>query len=558
MMRRAVRALSLLGAVCLGACISGSETGNPTKGLTGRIRTLDGLPAARARVKLVPAGYVPADPHAAAGLPSATTDAEGRFRFEGVDPGRYNLEAVNPSDGTRARLEGVEPDAGMGEVPVQTLGMPGSVSASLAGAGDTLTGFIYVPGSTYRAAVRASASVVELDSLPPGLIDSLIYGSEAGALPPRAFAWNLRVEPSGVSEASGANLAWRRTAALSVDGSATGAGLAATVAGFPLRIALPDSIRASARADGADLRVTNEKGAALPCEVQPQGASGGPGALWVRVDTVFADRPTTLRLYWDYGGSDPLPAPAKAGTVFPPDGYAGAWHLDEDPAAVSGKVPDATGQGNDGTAVGFGSAGALTSGAAGSALKFDGKAQYVGMRKAFDDPETFTVLIWFKADHSQGGRLFEFADKDTGTTNYWDRLLHIYKDGTLHYGIYPPDSAGKAAPAKSSYRIVGTADAYDDGAWHQAAARLSKDKGAVLYVDGERVANDPATHTAQIIKGYWRLGYGQLSGWGPTGTGEYFQGALDEFWVSQTALPDDFVKLSYENLKPGSRLVRWP
>ena len=66
MMRRAVKALALLGAAILGACISGSETGNPTKGLTGRIRTLDGLPAARARVKLVPAGYVPADPHAVA------------------------------------------------------------------------------------------------------------------------------------------------------------------------------------------------------------------------------------------------------------------------------------------------------------------------------------------------------------------------------------------------------------------------------------------------------------------------------------------------------------
>jgi len=42
------------------------------------------------------------------------------------------------------------------------------------------------------------------------------------------------------------------------------------------------------------------------------------------------------------------------------------------------------------------------------------------------------------------------------------------------------------------------------------------------------------------------------------GSGEYFQGSLDEFWAIHAALPDDFVKLSYENLKPGSRLIQWP
>ena len=79
-----------------------------------------------------------------------------------------------------------------------------------------------------------------------------------------------------------------------------------------------------------------------------------------------------------------------------------------------------------------------------------------------------------------------------------------------------------------------------------------------MFVDGARIANDPATRTAQIIKGYWRLGWGQLSAWAPAGSGEYFQGSLDEFWAMHAARADDFVKLSYENLKPGSRLIQWP
>jgi hypothetical protein len=551
-----VLAVAACLAACLLACIEGSETGNPAKGLTGRIRTLDGQPAARTRVVLVPEGFVPADPKAISALPADTTDAQGEYRFQGAAEGRYNLEAMNPADGSRSRLEGVEAAAGLSVAPTQTLAMPGSVSASLTGAGDTVNGFIYVPGSTFRAAVRASASVVRLDSLPAGFLDSLVYASTTDALAPRAFAWNLRVLPAGASQAEGPYLAWRRSALLAVDGGPGGAKLAKAVAGFPVRLALPDSVLASARADGSDLRVANEKGQALPCEIEQ--VSGSPGALWVRMDTVFADRPTPLRLYWDYGGRDSLPAAEKPGKVFTPaDGYAGAWHLNEDPAAANGKMIDASGQGNDGIPVGYSAPGANSAGVAGGSLKFDGKAQFMGTRIAFDDPETFTALIWFRADKSQGGRIFEFADKDTSRTVYFDRLLHIYKDGSVHFGIYPPDSAGKAPPTASTYRILGTAKGYDDGLWHQAAGRLS-DSGMAFFVDGARVANDPATHTAQVIKGYWRLGYDRISGWGPSGTGEYFQGSLDEFWAVHAALSDDFVKLSFENLKPGSGLVRWP
>ncbi|MBW8886154.1 MAG: hypothetical protein JF616_00235, partial [Fibrobacteres bacterium] len=95
--------------------------------------------------------------------------------------------------------------------------------------------------------------------------------------------------------------------------------------------------------------------------------------------------------------------------------------------------------------------------------------------------------------HGLGGRIFEFADKDTSRAAYWDRLLHLYPDGTLHYGVFPPDSAGKPPTTKSSFKILGTSKAYDDGAWHQVAVRLSPLEGQTLFVDGARIANDPAT-----------------------------------------------------------------
>jgi len=44
-------------------------------------------------------------------------------------------------------------------------------------------------------------------------------------------------------------------------------------------------------------------------------------------------------------------------------------------------------------------------------------------------------------------------------------------------------------------------------------------------------------------------------------TREYYvslRGSLDEFRVIHAALADDFVKLSFGNLKPGSRLILGP
>ncbi|MDQ3002167.1 MAG: hypothetical protein M3Y08_13020, partial [Fibrobacterota bacterium] len=77
-------------------------------------------------------------------------------------------------------------------------------------------------------------------------------------------------------------------------------------------------------------------------------------------------------------------------------------------------------------------------------------------------------------------------------------------------------------------------------------------------VDGIRVAHDPATVEAQNFRGYWRLGYGLLSEWAPAGTSLFFQGSMDEVWIAHADLSDDFVKLSFENQKIGSQLLKFP
>jgi hypothetical protein len=77
-------------------------------------------------------------------------------------------------------------------------------------------------------------------------------------------------------------------------------------------------------------------------------------------------------------------------------------------------------------------------------------------------------------------------------------------------------------------------------------------------VDGALVARNPAIVEAQNIPGYWRIGNGILAAWAPPGTSQFFQGTVDEAWIAHAELSDDYIRLSYENQKQGTPLLKYP
>lgn len=58
----------------------------------------------------------------------------------------------------------------------------------------------------------------------------------------------------------------------------------------------------------------------------------------------------------------------------------------------------------------------------------------------------------------------------------------------------------------------------------------------ILYLDGRKVAGDPATTTAVPYAGYWRIGYGNLSGWPTPPANYFFHGSLRFAAVYGTSL----------------------
>jgi signal peptidase I len=147
---------------------------------------------------------------------------------------------------------------------------------------------------------------------------------------------------------------------------------------------------------------------------------------------------------------------------------------------------------------------------------------------AIASTNVFSIVTWFRTSTTTGGRLVGWGSSRTGlTASGYDRHLYMTNAGQLVFGVYPNATKTITSPA-----------AYNDNAWHLAVATLSP-AGMVLYVDGDRVAADPTTTTAEggtTRTGWWRLGYDNLSGWPSAPTTSYWSGSMSNAAVLTSAL----------------------
>ncbi|GAA1829324.1 LamG-like jellyroll fold domain-containing protein [Microlunatus capsulatus] len=172
----------------------------------------------------------------------------------------------------------------------------------------------------------------------------------------------------------------------------------------------------------------------------------------------------------------------------------------------------------------------------GRAMVFDGSSGYLSSAALSGAaPNTFTVGIWFRTTTARGGKLIGLGNAQTGASGIYDRHLYLTDAGRVVFGVY-----------NGAVRTVTSPAAYRDGGWHQAVATLSS-AGMRLYLDGELVASDTATTTAEAVSGgYLRIGFDNLDGWPSTPTSRYFAGTLDEATFSTTALTAAQVAAQHE------------
>ena len=519
-----------------------TETGNAR--IRGRIVNEGGAAAAGVHVTLLHSDWNPVHGIAVPDSQKDTTDSEGLYRFTSLVSGEYNLMALNPLTRTRSAIYGIGLAADSVMVPKDTLHVTGALSVPLPETRDSGVGWIYVPGTDIRARVDSEirlAGVLRLDSVPAGIMPSLVYAKGDSASKPVLIAEDVKVVKGEVAYVN-AYSTWKHVARLKLNTSATGAGIETDQRDFPLlvRVSAPEFDFSQASAGGADLRFSKPDGTILSREIEGWDAEAGRAEIWVRLDTLRAGDPSqSINMHW--GGPGIGIAVSRRAVFDTLTGFAGVWHLTEDAAdtVANGIHRDATGAGGNGDDR---AASLSRDGAIGNGRGID-SGDYLVWPKVSSGlrlPSSFTVSVWYRTDGKgigpAGGEMISVGD------NYG---LRVQKDSTLRVWYWP--SVPPAGKKEDWYYLDIKDKDFTDGNWHLATGTFDG-KLLRMYVDGAERGNAPA---ADVVGFQFPMGLTM----GRHGNGKRdheYRGNLDEAQIHSTVRGQDWIKASYENQKPGS------
>ena len=178
------------------------------------------------------------------------------------------------------------------------------------------------------------------------------------------------------------------------------------------------------------------------------------------------------------------------------------------------------------TALAFGGLTYQSSGPLGSqAVTVDGSTGWAETTTSYNNPESFSVIVWFNTKATGGIMGFgSQVNPTTSTPADHDRQLWIDPSGKLVWGVY----------SNAVYQLTSSSPV-DTGNWVMAVASVGA-AGTALYVNGAQVASSTTPTTAQNYVGWWSLGYASIANWNDVPSSYYFSGSLAQAAVIPTQL----------------------
>jgi hypothetical protein len=498
-----------------------------------------GKPAPNTQVMLLPSDYDALKDAATYQLLSDTTDSAGVYRFEQVSLNDYSLQAVQNALRTRAAIFGIEVGDSIVTVSPSVLSKPGVIRLALPDSLHETFGYVYIPGTTVAKWVNGASDSLDIDSVPAGVIPSVDYRLTNGA-PSRVIRYAVDVPADDTVRV--VLPAWKYSRRVSLNTTATGAGVSGNVTGFPilLRLAPENFDFSQANADGSDLRFTKENGAALPYEIEQWDSARQQASVWVRIDTVYGNNDTqSITMLW---GNPAAADGSNSAAVFETaGGFQGVWHMGE-----TNGTSDATANHYDGTDYGLG-AQASTAGAIGSAKRFDGVTSHVQMKGTansklnFPQNGTYAISAWVCAD------TIDSTNHIIATKGHMQYFLKLKFNAVWEFVEWNDGKGDDMTQAKAKAKV-----------WtHLVGVRNGAKQS--LFVNGElmdstiTLASDSIPRDQSLdfsIGGFLKFmddtdheGYA------------YFRGVIDEVRVTNTAPSRDWVRLCYMNQKIVDALI---
>jgi hypothetical protein len=521
--------------------LAGGASEETNARVAGSIVNESGTHAAWIVVRLIPSSFNPA---AGNGLPVSlvdTADEAGRYVFDQVGPGIYNLEAEDPSTYLKAFASGIVVNNNSDTVSrgADTLHITGAIQVILSPNTGDSAGFVYLQGTSLFHRVQNNTAVISAVPSGPGF--ALWYVDTRDSSGNHVVRQNVVVRSSDTTRIMDNNgFAYEKKIYLNTTSS--GAGVSGNVLNFPVLVRLSGGNFdfAKAKAGGGDLRFAKPDQTPLSFEIERWDSAAGAAEIWVKVDTIYGNNNTQfLQMYWGTSTSSVTSLSNSAAVFDTGTGFQGVWHLDE---AGNTVAYDATINHYNGTPYGMNAAGSAVAGAIGVAQRFDGISSFLqmtgtaGSRLNFPQQGTYTISAW--------------VNTDTLDSTYQS----IVSKGELQYGlqlIYYSKWEFFDFIDKQNYEGV-RSDAQAHAWTHLLAVRSGANE--YLYVNGSLADSVPTLTARDTTRNEtFDVAIGRRSD--PDPDERFFKGSIDEVRIQSVACGPDWARLCYMNQKETDALV---
>ncbi|MBC7965524.1 MAG: DUF2341 domain-containing protein [Fuerstia sp.] len=317
---------------------------------------------------------------------------------------------------------------------------------------------------------------------------------------------------------------WKHSGSVWILTTPDGAALpaAASVEGFPLLVRLHQDFFdfSQAKTGGEDLRFSDSTGQPLAWQIEDWDSAKGVASVWVRIPTIKGNSRQEIKLHW---GKPDAASESNGQAVFnESNGYLSVWHMND---VVQDEVGTLT---SDDTGT------TTTAGIIGLARDFPGgKGVFCG-DKITSYPkgaESHSTEAWFRADKPNGQVLAWGNEEAQGKI-----VMNFRSPPHVSMDCYFSDAnvEGRSTVALSE--------------WLHVVHTYQKGESRV-YVNGVLDGETRRDGNPLKLKSPARMWIG---GWYHN---YEFVGDIDEVRISKTVRSPEWIRLQYENQKPGQSLV---
>jgi hypothetical protein len=226
-----------------------------------------------------------------------TTDSLGMYSFSKIPLGDYNLQALNPANGTRLFKGRTRVFDRQDTLPAEMLHKPAVLEVRFADHRDPPDGYVFIIGTLISDTIKGGTGYVLIDSVPAGNLPAVFYepfqeSSDTSLL----IADTVRVLPG--DSAFIFYHGWDHADKIYFNTTASGAGISKNVVDFPVLVRLDSTnfIFSEMQGNERDVRFAKPNNVPLPFEIARWDSAGSRAEVWVRVDTVYAKDSTYYML----------------------------------------------------------------------------------------------------------------------------------------------------------------------------------------------------------------------------------------------------------------------